>query len=232
MAVNLDLFYFQLSDLTISRYWLSAGVRAVKERDAFKGMLVASSGIPGPDDEEALHGKARAEARTERRIREMLVRVSYVFAWACLEDLLESCVREVLVAEPQRVLGIGDWWRDGSLVRRQVLDGWSRDQMIEELIRRAVDNYRRQPFPDVPRYFAKRLDVPWDREWEERLLTVCRRRNSAAHDLSFTSCHDDLIEKELRWVLDCGEAIARACASKPGVSLMSETVDELRAPPE
>lgn len=232
MAVNLDLFHFQLSDLAVSRYWLSFGIKVIKERGAFRGFLVASSGIPGPPEEEGLGRKARGEARTERRVREMLLRLSYVFGWSCLEDLLLSCVREVLSAQPQRILDIGNWWRDGDLVRKQVLEGWSREQVVAELVRLAVENFEKQPFPEVPRYFKKRLEVAWQARWEQSLMAIAKRRNSAAHEVSFGSYTDDFVEKDLRQILECGEAIARACAKRHGVSLISETVDGIRAGPD
>lgn len=76
MPIELDLFHFQLSDLQFSRWFLEGSVGMLKQKGAFRGFLAASSGIPGPSQEEALDPGARKEARTERRLREMLVRMS------------------------------------------------------------------------------------------------------------------------------------------------------------
>lgn len=232
MAIDIDLFHFQLSDLETARVHLVGSVRRLKangELKGFFGLFTASPEIPGPPDEEALEEDARTESRTERRLREMLARMSYVFGVTCLEHLLEQCVREVLQAQPQRVLGIGDWWRDGNLVRRQVVDGWSRDQVIAELVKSAVESFGKQPFTEVRKYFEKRLEVSWTPEWREDLLRIVNLRNRAAHTLDFREPADEEIVADLHTILRHGESIARAVAAKHGLPLRSVTIDKERA---
>ncbi len=232
MAIDLDLFHFQLSDLATTRLHLDGSVaklRASGELKGFYGLFTASPEIPGPPEEEALESEARAEARTERRLREMLARMSYVFGVTCLEHLLEECVREVLQAQPQRILDIGDWWRDGNLVRRQVVDGWNREQVIAALIESAVESFKKQPFPEFPKYFEKRLEVPWAPKWREDLLLIVDTRNRAAHTLGFSGPPAEDLAADLDTLLAHGESIARAVAAKHGLPLRSANIDRERA---
>jgi hypothetical protein len=231
MPIDLDLFVFQLSDLAVCRHFLRGAVGALKAKGALRGFFSASSGVPGSPEEEALDPEERKEARTERRLREMLARTSYVFGWSCLKDLLEQCVREVLQAHPQRVLAVGDWWHDGRLVRKQVVGGWSRDRVLAELVETAARHFRAESFAGVPKYFAKRLEVPWREEWQSDLLRVVNRRNEAAHGLQFREPPNDEVEKDLRAVLEHGEAIARAVAAKHHLECHAPTLDEMRYGP-
>ncbi len=233
MAIDIDLFHFQLRDLETTRLHLEGSVRRLKvsgELKGFCGLFTATPEILGPPEENALEPEARTEARTERRLREMLARMSYVFGIACLDHLLEGCVRGVFQAQPQRVLDIGDWWwRDGDLVRRQVVEGWSRDQVIAKLVESAVQNFGKQPFPEIPKYFEKRLDVPWAREWREDLLRIVETRNRAAHALDFREPAADELTADVDTILRHGEAIARAVAAKHGLPLRSATIDKERS---
>ena len=231
MAIDLDLFCFQLSDLEVADWLFEGSIRSLKEEGHLReGVLCASSGIPGPPEDEALAPDLSREARTARRLREMLSRTTYVFAFACLEHLLRQCVQEVFKAEPQRVLAIGDWWRDERLIRQQIVEGWTRERVVAEVVDAAVHNYDNQPFIKVPDYFEKRLDIVWRADWRTDLLAVANKRNAAAHDLAYSAPQREDIETDLRAVLEHGESIARAVAARYHLELRSSVIDEMRHP--
>lgn len=103
--------------------------------------------------------------------------------------------------------------------------------MIVELVDSAVQNFRHQSFTDVPKYFAKRLEVAWPQQWQDDLLRVVERRNSAAHSLEFAQPSPDEVSADLKAILEHGESIARAVAGKHGLQCHSPTMDEVRYGP-
>lgn len=205
----MDLFFSQMSDLDAGLFVFEANVYRLKKLKALGGFVSASSGIPGPPEEEALEPKARKAARTERRLRELLARMAYVFGWSCLEELLAECVRETLLAHPQRALETGETFKDGKLVRNLVVDGWTRDRVIQHLVDSAVSSFRRKSLGEMADYFERRLDVTWRPKWKGDLLRIVARRNEAAHSLRFTSPSADDISADLKAILRHGAAIAR-----------------------
>src|SRR6266496_1662061 len=138
-----------------------------------------------------------------------------------VQQMPEGFIRELLHARSQRKLDKDGMRREANKSRRQVVDGWNGEQVIAALIESAVESFKKQPFPEFPKYFEKRLEVPWAPKWREDLLLIVDTRNRAAHTLGFSGPPAEDLAADLDTLLAHGESIARAVAAKHGLPLRS-----------
>ncbi len=162
----------------------------------------ASQTIPGVDLK-ALHEKSY----------ELVPRMAYIYAWSAFETLMESCIIETLRKEPQHLVEQAGQSKGADVLRRLIVEGKSRDDIVEDLIEREIRGFQARTVPEQADYFHRVLEVDWSAEQVSYLKETAAMRNDAAHKPEFhfpESRQEDMLQ-DLLTLAAKGEAIAMSC---------------------